>query len=468
MREVDVAIIGAGSAGGAARREVAQITNNYVVIDDGPLGTTCARVGCMPSKVLIQSANDFARRHKLSQEGINGGESLTVDTKQTMVHVRALRDRFVRAVMSGVDTWKDDKLIAKRASFIDNNTLQVGDEVVKAKSIIIANGSTPNIPPLFEDYKHFCITTDQFFELEDLPKNVLVVGTGVIGLELGQAIHNLGINTWILGRRGVVAGITDPEINEYVVEKFQASLNLCFDPSPTLKEVDGQLEITTQRGVFLADKVLMVAGRTSNISSLDLGNTTAVLHEDGVPNYDLQTFLVEGTNNLFIAGDVTNQKTVLHEASDEGRIAGYNSVRLDQPTKFQTRVPLGITFSDPNIAYVGQTCLELDHAGIDYAVGKVLFEGQGRSIVKLKEIGMLKVYGDKKSGKLLGAELFAPEGEHLAHLLSWAISMNLTVVETLALPFYHPVIEEGLRTALRDLRDACDFIAPPLEIPIVE
>jgi len=145
---------------------------------------------------------------------------------------------------------------------------------------------------------------------------------------------------------------------------------------------------------------------------------------------------------------VNGDRPILHEAADEGIIAGHNAVNEEQC--FKRRVPLGITFSDPNIAFVGSRHQDLVHQNRDFVIGKVSFEGQGRSIVKLKEQGLLHIYADTKSGEILGAELQAPDGEHLAHLLAWAISLKLTVEETLRLPFYHPVIEEGLRTALRD------------------
>jgi dihydrolipoamide dehydrogenase len=464
MKEYDVAIIGAGSAGSTARREVHKKTKNYCVIDNGILGTTCARVGCMPSKVFIQAANDFKRREKLKEQGINGGESLTLDTVQLMKHVRKLRDRFVRAVMSGVDTWASEHLIRKKASFIDDHTLDLGDEKIKAKSIIIANGSRPVLPENFKAVEKYCVTTDEFFEMDDLPKSIAVIGIGVIGIELGQALSNLGIETLILGRRKIIAGMTDPEINMYVANKFEEQMNICFSDCQNVEEVDGKVKLTLPHDVFTAEKILMVAGRESNIDNLNLENTSVKLNPSGLPEFSKETFLAEGTKHIFFAGDVTGEKAILHEAADEGRIAGYNSVRLDKMQGFKTRVPLAITFSDPNLAIVGKGYRDLENSDIDFAVGQVSFEGQGRSIVKLKEIGMLRLYGEKKTGKILGAEIFAPEGEHLAHLISWVIEMDLTVNQMLSLPYYHPVVEEGLRTAVRELKEKCHEEAPPLEI----
>lgn len=464
MRKVDVAIIGAGSAGLSARRQVVKKTNNYVVIDDGILGTTCARVGCMPSKVLIQVAEDFNRRSKFSEEGIYGGENLSLNTKEVMQHVRKLRDRFVRAVSSGMATWtNDDVLIRKRASFIDDHTLDLGDEKIQADKIIIATGSRPVIPKELEEYKEFLINTDHFFELEELPKSMAVIGLGVIGIELGQALHRLGVNVLGIARRKIIAGVTDPEVREYVTDKFAVKMNITYKGIQTIERVGDQLKITTDLGETLVDKVLVTAGRKANVDNMGLENIGCTLDSRGIPEFCSETFKIKEKPHLFIVGDVSGQRPILHEASDEGNIAGLNAV-ADSHTPFKVRTALEVTFSDPNIAAVGMKYTDLKNQGIAFSEGKVSFEGQGRSIVKLKEIGLLKVYGETKTGKLLGAELFAPDGEHLAHLLAWVISMNMTVNEVLALPFYHPVIEEGLRTALRDLRDKVQERQLPIEI----
>ncbi len=464
MRKVDVAIIGAGSAGLSARREVAKKTDNWVVIDNGILGTTCARVGCMPSKVLIQSAYDFSRKEKFEEQGIFGGENLRVDTSLTMKHVRKLRDRFVRGVSSGMESWvSDERLIRKKATFIDKNTLDLEGEKIWAKEIIIATGSKPVVPEQFDDFKDFIITTDEFFEQETLQENIAVVGLGVIGIELGQSLHKLGLNVLGIARREIIAGVSDPEIRAYVVRKLSEQMNLSFKGIQKLERVGDQLKITTGDKEFLADKVLMTAGRKPVLNTLNLEVLDLEVDKRSIPLHSKTTFQITSAPNIYLPGDVNGDKPILHEASDEGKIAGYNAVR-EEKIDFQTRTPLAVTFSEPNIASAGLVYDQLQSMGVDFQEGKVLFEGQGRSIVKLKEIGMLKVYGETKSGKILGAEMFGPDTEHIAHLMAWVIQMKMTVNQVLSLPFYHPVIEEGLRTSLRDLRSKVEETSPDLEI----
>lgn len=463
MIKLDVAIIGAGSGGLSARREVAKKTQNYKVFDGGKLGTTCARVGCMPSKVLIQAANDFYRRKALSEEGIHGGENLYIKSNEVMSHVRKLRDRFVRAVVNDMKSWTPTHLVSSHVKFIDAHTLEDKDgNQYYADKIIIASGSSPSIPAIFENHKEFLITTDEFFELDELPESMAVIGLGVIGIELGQAIQRLGVPSIGIARRRMIAGIEDLEIREYVCSKLEKELNLSFDGVQKVERVGNSLEITTGDKTVKAKKVLVTTGRRPNWDSLNLSVLNLSFNQFNIPNHCKETFKLDDYDHLFLAGDITGEKQILHEASDEGKIAGYNAV--NGKSKFQTRTPLTITFSDPNIAQVGMTVKELEEQKIAYEFGKVSFEGQGRSIVKLKEIGLLKVYGDKKTGQLLGAEMFGPDAEHIAHLLSWVIQKNMTVNEVLSLPFYHPVIEEGLRTSLRDLRSKVDEQQPPLEI----
>ncbi|MGE4131590.1 MAG: dihydrolipoyl dehydrogenase [Bdellovibrionales bacterium] len=447
MKQVQVAIIGAGTAGLSARKEVATKTDSYVVIDDGPLGTTCARVGCMPSKVLIQVANDFARRKKYETVGIHGADHLTVDRKKVMQHVRSLRDRFVRSVMGGMDNWQD-KLIRGRAVFVDPHTLEVNGETIKAEKIIIATGSRPIVPGPWQEYRSHLIDTDQFFEMETLPEKMAVIGLGVIGIEIGQALHNLGVDMVGITMGKAIGGLTDPEIQNYVADRFSKQMALHFNGAePVGISANGKLQVKADGRVYEVDKALMAVGRKPNTDGLGLEKLNLTLDKRGQPEVDRNTMKLKEMPHIFLPGDVNADRPLLHEAADEGLIAGYNAVFDEQC--FKRRTMLAITFSEPNIATVGKRYAELKQENVDFVTGQVSFEGQGRSIVKLQEQGLLHVYASKPDGKILGAEIHAPDGEHLAHLLAWAISLNLTVKESLRLPFYHPVIEEGLRTALR-------------------
>jgi dihydrolipoamide dehydrogenase len=462
MKRVDVAIIGAGTAGLTARREVEKKTQNYAVIDDGPLGTTCARVGCMPSKALIQVAKDFNRRSHLQEQGIHNGMQLTVNTAEVMRHVRKLRDRFVKGVHSGMASWQDEKLIRKPAHFIDMHTLDLGDEKIRADTVIIAVGTRPVIPPQWHEFRSFIIDTDALFELEQLPPTMAVLGIGVIGLELGQALSRLAIKTTVIGRRARFAGLSDPELNDYIARKFSEQLDLSLDGFEIIgQDNNGRLQLKTGEREITVDRILMALGRRPNLDRLNLPALNLPVDKRGIPYYQEENFRIPDTN-LFLVGDTNLRRPLLHEAADQGRIAGFNAVNNSQC--FEERTPLSITFCEPNIAFVGKRYQELLEKGIDFVTGKASFEGQGRSIIKLEEIGALHLYAERSSGKLLGAELFAPDGEHLAHLISWAISCNLTVHETLALPFYHPVIEEGLRTAIRDAARQVEVPSNPLEV----
>ena len=150
-----------------------------------------------------------------------------------------------------------------------------------------------------------------------------------------------------------------------------------------------------------------------------------------------------------IAGEAENNiLPLLHEAADEGKLAGENAAGYPQLKTIRRRAPLAVVFSDPQIAIVGQRYAELDAGQI--VTGEVSFEDQGRSRVMLKNRGLMHVYADRKTGRFLGAEWIGPRAENIAHTLAWAYQMNLTIDDMLAMPFYHPVVEEGVRTALRD------------------
>jgi dihydrolipoamide dehydrogenase len=175
-----------------------------------------------------------------------------------------------------------------------------------------------------------------------------------------------------------------------------------------------------------------------------------------VPVFDRETMQC-GNAPIFIAGDVNSDVPLLHEAADEGRIAGDNAARFPDVRADMRRAPLSIVFTDPQIAVVGGGFRAA--RDVAFVTGAVSFDDQGRARVMQRNRGRLHVYAQIGTGLLLGAEMVGPEAEHLAHLLAWALQLDLTIEEMLKLPFYHPVVEEGLRTALRDAYAKLDAAA---------
>jgi dihydrolipoamide dehydrogenase len=150
---------------------------------------------------------------------------------------------------------------------------------------------------------------------------------------------------------------------------------------------------------------------------------------------------------IYVAGDSSGLRPLLHEAVDEGVIAGYNSVHR-RTRRFERRVPISITFSEPNLAMVGKSFAELERER--FVTGEASFETQARALIMAENYGLLHVYAGARDGRFLGAEMIGPAGEHLAHLMAWALQQELTIFDMLRMPFYHPTVEEGLRAALRD------------------
>jgi len=448
MREqyVDVAIIGAGTSGLAAIREIQKVTNRFLLIQDGPCGTTCARVGCMPSKAFIQIAHDYHRRAFFEQQGIRGAAHLSLDRPAVMRRVRELRDRFTEEMVKKTNGF-GDRFIKGRARFVEPSVLDVDGQIVHAKKVIIATGSRPMLPEAWQRFRDRIWTSDTFFEMESLPSSMAVIGLGVVGIELGQAMARLGVDVVGAARSRHLAGITDPSVLDAAAETIGREMTLWRGEPAELSEEGGRLVVTAGPNRKVVDAVLAAVGRRPNIDDMGLERLGIPLRDDGVPVYDART-LQAGRLPIFIAGDANTARPILHEAWDDGRVAGYNAT-ADQPARFKRRTPLHVVFTDPNIAMAGHRYSELEPGA--FAVSEERFEDQARALIRNENVGLLRLYARTDSGRLLGAEMFAPAGEHLGHLIAWCIQQQLTVHQILRMPFYHPVIEEGLRTALEQL-----------------
>jgi dihydrolipoamide dehydrogenase len=455
-RNVDVAVIGAGTAGLGALRAARAHTENVVLIEGGTHGTTCARVGCMPSKLLIAAAEAAHAAREAPVFGVHPG-AVRVDGRAVMDRVRSERDRFVGFVLDSVEAIPPALRLTGRARFLDPQHLQVDDHTtIEAARIVIATGSRPDVPPLFAGLGERVVVNDDVFEWKDLPESVAVVGSGVIGVELGQALHRLGVRVRIFDRSGGVGPLSDPGVREVAARVIAAEL--AFESRAVIEAAEPRddgivLRFRDAAGASKSERferVLVATGRRPNLDTIGLSNAGLALDARGVPLHDRHTGQC-GTSHVFLAGDASAERAILHEAVDEGRIAGDNAGRFPDVRCQPRRAPLAIVFSDPQIALAGATHRELLQRRADFAIGAVSFDDQGRSRVMNQHRGLLHVYGEHGTGLLLGAEMIAPRAEHLGHLLAWAVQRQLTIPELLEMPFYHPVVEEGLRSALRDL-----------------
>ncbi|MFW6152392.1 MAG: dihydrolipoyl dehydrogenase [Verrucomicrobiota bacterium] len=445
MKKVKTAIIGAGSAGLSALRQVSKQTNDYVLVNHGPLGTTCARTGCMPSKVLIEIARDYHKRLNFNEMGISGANNLNCDIPAALQHVRKLKDRFTSGMIDSTRKLAGRKLIEGRASFLDANSIKVRDEEIRAEQIVIATGSRPVFPGKWKQFSDRILTTGNFFEQTDLPRRIAVIGLGPVGLELGQALNRLGIHAPGFSLFETIGGITDREINRAACSIIGREMTLRLGAPAEIEQAGDYLKVNSGDSSETVDKVLLAMGVKPDIEGLGLENLGVELNEQGLPVFNPATSQI-GDLPVYIAGDVNGCRPILHEALDEGFIAGRNAVTA-KAASFCRRTPLRMVFSDPQIAATGKTSANLKQENI--VIGEVDFSQQSRAVVEGKNRGILRVYVDKHSANIMGAEMVVPDAEHLSHIIALAVQKEMTAFEMLQMPFYHPTVEEGLRSALR-------------------
>lgn len=459
-----LAIIGAGTAGLTALKYAQRSTDNIVLINHGPYGTTCARVGCMPSKALLDPAHALAHCRALAAAGIEGTAALRADIPAVLAHVRGLRDRFIRGPIRLAEELGEHS-VEGRARFLDPNTLQVGTRRITAEHILIATGSQPLVPAPWRALGARVLTSDDLFEQLDLGPRVAVVGLGPLGAELGQGLAMLGLEVHGFSLSPRVAGLSDVEVNDALLAVLRQQMRVTTGVEVRLEAAgDAAVKVLAGDQELEVDWVLAAMGRRPNLADMGLENLGVALDQHGMPPFNPRTLQVADLP-VYLAGDVNHLHPILHEAADDGRLAAHHAL-TGATDCLGRRTPMGVVFTEPNAVWVGKRRRELTEA--DIVIGKVSFARQGRALTMGRNAGQLHVYVDRATTRVLGAELAAPDGEHLAHLLAWAIQQDLGVDELLQMPFYHPVVEEGLRSALHDARRQLPQPRPLLDLPLCE
>ena len=469
-RKVSVAIIGAGTAGQNAFRQASKIYDDTVIINEGFWTTTCIAVGCMPSKLLIAAAERAHDANHSTEFGIH--TTTQIDGKQVMKRVHDERSHFASYIKKQVDSWPAHKKIAGHAQINEQGLIEVNEELIEASQIIVATGSSPSIPDGWADkLGDTMLTSDTVFELTDLPKSLAVIGAGSIGLEIAQAFTRLGVAVTLFNQDKRVAGLQDDDVNNKAIDCLSNELTMHLgskinDVGTQTTEDDKSsaafIEYKDSAGElqqWQGEYVLVATGRRNNIKQLGVENLGVELDDKNRPkNLSKKTGQI-GDLNVYIVGDANAHIPLLHVASDEGYSAGSMVCKNNEDAYIRPpAIPFSIVFCSPQIVNVGKSLPEIQQdPNLEYVIGKVSFDNQGRSHVMGVNCGLLHIYGCKKTDRVLGASMVGPDAEYIGHILATAITNDLSIKDILDTPFYHPTILEGLRTALRDVQDKMDI-----------
>lgn len=449
---VDVAIIGAGTAGLYALREVKRAKQSYLLIDQGPLGTTCARVGCMPSKVALHAGANWSIQQHFAQFGITGTEHLTIAPDIAWAEVKRQRDGFASGAIKNTQRAAGEHLLMGTAEFVTAQQIAVHGEdgqrtLVNAQRIILAVGSRPVMPQWLQPVAHKTVSTDQLFELDTLPKRLGILGLGAIGLEMGFALSRMGVSVVAADVGHTIGGIQDPEINQAALKEFESAFTFYLGEAAQVVPQGDHLALHVKGQTHEVDLLLAALGRHSNLDKLKLENAGINLNNKGTVDFNPHTMQV-GDAPIYIAGDASGDRTLMHEAAAEGAMAGYNASH-ETSVPFKRKTSIAIAFTDPDIVTVGASFSSLEKHNI--LVGTALGRNNGRNQILHGSNDMLRLYAEADTGKLLGAAMFGKRAEHIAHLLALAIDRGETAHTLMALPFYHPTVEEMLQSALQDI-----------------
>lgn len=439
----DVIVIGGGTAGISALKEALKHTANAIMVHDGPFGTSCIRTACMPSKSFIHAATLFHQAGKMEKAGIFGADALSVDLPTVLDRVRKLRDHFLSHINQEIKSLETN-IVKGKAKLETPTCIRLQNRLLHAKNIVIATGSSPHIPKDYRPFSKYFLTTDTLFEQKDLPQRIGVVGLGPVGIEMAQTFARLGIEVTAVNLDSCTGGLDDPVICQDLLALLASDMAVWTGANLKMKEHEDGLLLKDGRRRAVVDKVLMATGRQPALKWLKLERLGMEMDEHGIPRFDPHTMKIHNMP-LYLTGDASDDRALLHEAVDEGKRAAYHAStgRTDYPPR---KVPLSIVFTHPALARVGEGWDATRKPGV--ITGEASFENQGRALIEQKNEGKMHLYADGKTGRLLGAELVSPDGEHLAHLIAWAIQQDMTASDLLQMPFYHPTIEEGLKTAL--------------------
>jgi dihydrolipoamide dehydrogenase len=462
MNSFDVTIIGSGPGGYVAAIRCAQLGLKTALIEKHEtLGGTCLNVGCIPSKALLDSSEHFHNaKHNFEEHGINLS-NLKADIKQ-MVKRKA---DVVSQTCNGIKFLMDKNKVTVfygLGSFVSKTQVKVTDkdgknEILESKNIIIATGSKPNFFPGMEPDKKRIITSTEALSLQEIPKKMLVIGGGVIGLELGSVYARLGTEIEVIEFANTIIPTMDLSLGKELTkvlkkEGFKFNLEhkvqsvLYNGKSVTLKALNKKGEEVT----FEADYCLVAVGRKAFTKGLDVENAGLVLNQRG--QVDTNSNKQTTVPNIYAIGDVTEGPMLAHKAEEEGVYVA--EIIAGQKPHINYNLIPGVVYTWPEVAAVGKTEEELKTLGVEYKVGSFPIKALGRARASMDTQGLIKILADKNTDEVLGVHMIAPRAADLIMEAVVAMEFRASAEDIARICHPHPTYSEGVKEAALDATEA--------------
>lgn len=451
MASYDVIIIGAGPGGYVCAIRCAQLGLKTAVVEGREtLGGTCLNVGCIPSKALLHASHMLHEaEHNFAKMGLKG-KSPSVDWKQMLSY----KDDVIDQNTKGIEfLFKKNKVdwIKGWATIPAAGKVQVGDEVHEAKNIVIATGSEASSLPGVEIDEKIVVTSTGALELSKTPKKMVVIGAGVIGLEMGSVYARLGAEVTVVEFLDHITPGMDAEISKVFARTLKKQgINFVLgaavqsvSTSKTKAKVTYKLRKNDTEATLDADVVLVATGRKPFTDGLGL----EALGVETSPRGQVQTDAHWATNvaGIYAIGDAIDGPMLAHKAEDEGMAVA--DVMAGKVGHVNYGVIPGVVYTNPEVATVGQTEEQLKEAGRAYKVGKFPFMGNGRAKAMFAGEGFVKILVDQSTDRILGAHIIGPSAGEMIHEICVAMEFGASAQDIAMTCHAHPTCSEAVREA---------------------
>ncbi|MBI2130618.1 dihydrolipoyl dehydrogenase [Candidatus Woesearchaeota archaeon] len=444
MKKYDLIVIGAGS-GLNVSSAAADRGFKVAIVEEGPMGGTCLNRGCIPSKMLIHSADVAETIRNAGNFGINP-KGYKVNFRKLVTRVNKIVDSDSRGIEQGIREDKNTTLYKTRARFIGERTLQVGKETIYGDKVVIAAGTRPLIPNIEGLERIDFLTSTEALRLAKLPKSITFLGGGYISAELAHYFGSLGAKITIIQKRDVLIPNEDEEISAAFTKIFRKKYNVLTGFNAVKVSGKNKKIVATVRGRnggrknIASEKLIVAAGRIPNTDIL--GVSRAGIGIDGNGFIKTNGYMETSAKNVWALGDIVGRYLFKHSANLESQYVYRNAFYPKKKRRIDyTAMPHAI-FSSPQIAGVGMTEQELKAKKIDYAVGKYSYMNTGMGAAIDEKEGFVKVLADRRTRKILGCHIIGADASTLIHEVIVAMKAGLTADAITDAVHIHPALSE--------------------------